>query len=118
MTSVEASEKKNESTVYFNLYGDMEQLSSKPKVKFGNKVRINICDKEDELDELYDLAAMRHKRSLMNIYAKKSKEAMDNNIILADLLRAICTDIMNGNYKTYFNVTKCKISSIGEVKKE
>ena len=41
MTSVEASEKKNESTVYFNLYGDMEQLSSKPKFKFGNKVRIS-----------------------------------------------------------------------------
>ena len=87
-------------------------------VKCVEKLHLDICDKEDELDELYDLAAMRHKRSLMNIYAKKSKEAMDNNIILADLLRAICTDIMNGNYKTYFNVTKCKISSIGEVKKE
>ena len=41
MTPVEASKKENESAVYFNLYGDMKQLSSKPKFKVGNKVRIN-----------------------------------------------------------------------------
>ena len=41
MTPVEASKKKNESTVYFNLYGDMEQLSSKPKFRIGDKVRIS-----------------------------------------------------------------------------
>ena len=40
MTPIEASKKKNESTVYFNLYGDMEQLSSNPKFKVGDKVRI------------------------------------------------------------------------------
>ena len=41
MTPVEASKKKNENTVYFNLYGDMEQLLSKPKFKIGDKVRIS-----------------------------------------------------------------------------
>ena len=41
MTTVEASKKRNESTVYFNLYGDMEQLSSKPKFKVGDKVGIS-----------------------------------------------------------------------------
>ena len=41
MTPVEASKKKNESTVYFNLYDDMEQLSSTPKFKVGDKVRIS-----------------------------------------------------------------------------
>ena len=41
MTPVEASKKKNERTVYFNLYGDMEQLSSKPRFKIGDKVRIS-----------------------------------------------------------------------------
>ena len=41
MTPVEASKKKNESTVYFNLYGNMEQLSSKPRFKIGDKVRIS-----------------------------------------------------------------------------
>ena len=35
-----ASKKKNESTVYYNLYGDMEQSSAKPKFKVGDKVRI------------------------------------------------------------------------------
>ena len=41
MTPVKAIEKRNESAVYFNLYGDMEQLSSKPKFKVGDKVRIS-----------------------------------------------------------------------------
>ena len=46
MTPVEASKKKNESTVYFNPYGNMEQLSSKPRFKVGNKVRVSINTKE------------------------------------------------------------------------
>ena len=82
----------------------------------------DIFNKEDELVELYDkireveedLAAMRHKRSLMKIYVKKLKETMVNNITLADLLHAICTDIMNDNYKKYFNVSK----NTDELKKE
>ena len=41
MTPVEASKKKNEGTVYFNLYGDMKPLSVKPKFKVGDKVRIS-----------------------------------------------------------------------------
>ena len=40
ITPVEASKKKNEGTVYFNLYGDMELSSSKPKFKAGDEVRI------------------------------------------------------------------------------
>ena len=80
-------------------------------VKCVEKLHSDICDKEDELDELYDkirevqedLVAMRHKRSLMKIYVKKLKE-VDHNITLADLLHAICTDIMNDSYKKYLNV--------------
>ena len=44
MTPIEASKKKNEGTVYFNLYGDMEPLKlskQKPKFKPGDKVRIS-----------------------------------------------------------------------------
>ena len=41
MPHIEASKKKNESNLYFNLHGDMEQLSSKPKFKVGDKVRIS-----------------------------------------------------------------------------
>lgn len=40
------SNKKNESIVYFNLYADMEQLSSKPKFNMGNKVRISKYKKK------------------------------------------------------------------------
>ena len=41
MTPTEASKKNNEGVVYFNLYGDMEQISSKSKFKIGDKVRIS-----------------------------------------------------------------------------
>ena len=41
MTPVEASKKKNEGTVYFNLYGDMKMLIQKPKFIIGDKVRIS-----------------------------------------------------------------------------
>ena len=59
MTTVEASKKKNESTVYFNLYGDMEQLSSKPRFKIGDKTRISkykrkVFDKDTHLIGLVD----------------------------------------------------------------
>ena len=33
MTPIEASNKKNEGTVYFNLYGDIETSKQKPKFK-------------------------------------------------------------------------------------
>ena len=50
MTPTEASKKRNEGTVYFNLYGDMETSKQKPKFKIGDKVRIskykrNVFDK-------------------------------------------------------------------------
>ncbi|XP_068689705.1 uncharacterized protein [Montipora foliosa] len=50
MTPVEASNKRNEGIVYFNLYGDTETLKQKPKFKVGDKVRIskykrNVFDK-------------------------------------------------------------------------
>ncbi|XP_068735762.1 uncharacterized protein [Montipora capricornis] len=50
MTPVEASNKRNEGTVYFNLYGDTETLKQKPKFQTGDKVRIskykrNVFDK-------------------------------------------------------------------------
>ena len=90
------------------------------------KLHPDICNKEDELDELYDevnevkqdLAAMRRKRSLIKIYLKKLKE-IDENITLVDLLHVICTEIMNDNYKEYFNVIKnTKVDNIGELKND
>ena len=52
MTPIEAGKNNNEGVVYFNLYGDMEQISSKPKFKIGDKVRISKC-KRKTLDKGY-----------------------------------------------------------------
>ena len=52
MTPTEASKKSNEGTVYFNLYGDMDQVTSKPKFKVGDKVRISKY-KRDVFDKGY-----------------------------------------------------------------
>ena len=41
MTPIEASKKKNEDLVYYNLYGDMQVVKKKPKFKVGDKVRIS-----------------------------------------------------------------------------
>ena len=41
MTPTEASKKKNEGVVYFNLFGDMKPISTKSKFKVGDKVRIS-----------------------------------------------------------------------------
>ena len=41
MTPIEASKKKNQGTVYFNLYGDIEALKQKSKFKIGDEVRIS-----------------------------------------------------------------------------
>ena len=52
MTPIEASKKKNQGAVYFNLYGDIEPLSAKPKLKIGDKVRISKY-KRDVFDKGY-----------------------------------------------------------------
>ena len=41
MTPTEASKKKNEGVVYFNLHGNLKQSSSKPKFEVGDKVRVS-----------------------------------------------------------------------------
>ena len=48
MTPIEASKKKNEGLVYYNLYGDMESKpKTKPKFKVGDKVRISKYKRKD-----------------------------------------------------------------------
>jgi len=41
MTPTEGSNKKNQGTVYFNLYGNSKQVATKPKYKIDDKVRIS-----------------------------------------------------------------------------
>ena len=72
MTPVEASKKKNEITVYFNLYGDMKQLSSKPKFKVGDKVRVSkykrkVFDKDTDLIGLKIYSWSIHKPNYLQI---------------------------------------------------
>ena len=52
MTPIEASKKINEGTVYFNLYGDIEPSSAKPKFKINDMVRISKY-KRDVFDKGY-----------------------------------------------------------------
>ncbi|XP_022777518.1 uncharacterized protein LOC111318936 [Stylophora pistillata] len=41
MTPVEASKKKNEDDIYFNLYGELRASKAKPKFAVGDRVRIS-----------------------------------------------------------------------------
>ena len=41
MTPAEVTNKKNQAAVYFNLYGNLKPLATKPKYNIGNKVRIS-----------------------------------------------------------------------------
>ena len=41
MTPAETANKKNQAAVYFNLYGNLKPLATKPKYNFGDKVRIS-----------------------------------------------------------------------------
>ena len=60
MKSLEASKKKIESSMYFNLYGDMEQLSSKPRFKVDDNVRIsNISTKGKYLTKAIHLTGLK-----------------------------------------------------------
>ena len=66
MTPIEASKKKNEGSVYFNLYGDIQSTKSKAKFKIGDNVRISkykrkVFDKgytpnfTEEIFEVYEV---------------------------------------------------------------
>ena len=84
MTPIEASKKKNEGTVYFNLYGNLEQVSSKPKFKIGDKVRIskykrNVFDKgytPNWSEEIFTVDEIQH----TNPITYKLKDLRDEDI--------------------------------------
>ena len=45
MTPAETSNKNNQGTVYFNLYGNLKPLATKPKYKIGDKEYQNTKEK-------------------------------------------------------------------------
>ena len=84
MTPTEASKKKNEGVVYFNLYGDMETSRQKPKFKVGDKVRISkykrkVFDKgytENFSEEIFTIDKIQH----TNPITYKLKDLRDEEI--------------------------------------
>ena len=96
ITPVEASKKKNEGTVYFNLYGDMELSSSKPKFKAGDEVRIfkykrKIFDKgyiSNWTEEVFTEDKIQNTDPITNKIKDLNSEKIKRSFYTEELLRA------------------------------
>ena len=96
MTPIEASNKKNEVTVYFNLYGDMEPLSAKPKFKVGDKVRIskykrNVFDKgctPNWTEEVFTVDKIQHTNPITYKVKDLRGEDIQGSFYEPELLKA------------------------------
>lgn len=96
MTPVEASKKKNEETVYFNLYGDMEISKQKPKFKVGDKVRISkykrdVFDKgytPNWTEELFTINKIQHTNPITYKIKDLNDEEIQGSFYESELLKA------------------------------
>ncbi|KAL9952549.1 hypothetical protein ACROYT_G039818 [Oculina patagonica] len=96
MTPTEASKKKNEGTVYFNLYGDMEPLSAKPKFKVGDKVRISkykriVFDKgytPNWSEEMFVITKIQHTNPITYKLKDLRDEEIQGSFYEPELLKA------------------------------
>ena len=96
MTPTEASKKSNEGTVYFNLYGDMEQVTSKPKFKVGDKVRIskykrNVFDKgytPNWTEELFIIDKIQYTNPITYELKDLNNEEIKGSFYEPELLKA------------------------------
>ena len=96
MTPTEASKKSNEGTVYFNLYGDMEQVTSKPKFKVGDKVRIskykrNVFDKgytPNWTEELFTIDKIQYTNPITYELKDLNNEEIKGSFYEPELLKA------------------------------
>ena len=96
MTPGEASKKKNEGTVYFNLYGDMEPLLSKPKFKVVDKVRISkykrkIFDKgytPNWTEEVFTVDKIRYTNPITYKLKDLNNEEIKGSFYEPELLKA------------------------------
>ncbi|KAL9987187.1 hypothetical protein ACROYT_G001446 [Oculina patagonica] len=92
----EASKKKNEGTVYFNLYGDMEPLSAKPKFKVGDKVRISkykriVFDKgytPNWSEEMFVITKIQHTNPITYKLKDLRDEEIQGSFYEPELLKA------------------------------
>ena len=96
MTPTEASKKKNQGIVYFNLYGDMNQVSSKPKFKIGDKVRIskykrNVFDKgytPNWTEEMFTIDKIQHTNPITYKLNDLNNEEIKGTFYEPELLKA------------------------------
>ena len=96
MTPTEASKKSNEATVYFNLYGDMGQVTSKPKFKVGDKVRIskykrNVFDKgytPNWTEELFIIDKIQYTNPITYELKDLNNEEIKGSFYEPELLKA------------------------------
>ena len=96
MTPIEASKKKNESVVYFNLYGDMKQSPSRPKFKIGDKVRISkykrkVFDKgytPNWTEEIFLIDKIQQTNPVTYILKDLNNEDIKGSFYEPELLRA------------------------------
>ena len=96
MTPTEASKKKNQGIVYFNLYGDMEQVSSKPKFKIGDNVRISkykrkVFDKgytPNWSEEIFKIDEIQHTNPITYKLKDLNNEEIQGSFYEPELLKA------------------------------
>ena len=96
MKPTEASKKSNKGTVYFNLYGDLEQVTSKPKFKVGDKVRIsqykrNVFDKgytPNWTEELFIIDKIQYTNPITYELKDLNNEEIKGSFYEPELLKA------------------------------
>jgi len=96
MTLTEASQKKNKGIVYFNLNGNTE-LSSKPKFKVGDKVRIlskykrKVFDKgytPNWTEEVFTIDKIQYRNPITNKLKDLNNEEIQDSFYEPELLKA------------------------------
>ncbi|KAL9980981.1 hypothetical protein ACROYT_G009630 [Oculina patagonica] len=96
MTPIEASNKKNEGTVYFNLYGDMKTSKQKPKFKIGDKIRISkykriVFDKgytPNWSEEMFVITKIQHTNPITYKLKDLNNEDIQGSFYEPELLKA------------------------------
>ena len=96
MTPTEASKKNNEGTVYFNLYGEMNQLSSKPKFRVGDNVRISKCKRNvfdkgytpNWTEEVFMIDKIQHTKPITYKLKDQNDEEIQGSFYEPELLKS------------------------------
>ena len=119
MTPTEASKKKNEGTVYFNLYGDTETSKHRPKFKIGDKVRIskykrNMFDKgytPNWTEEVFIINNVQHTDPITYKLKDLNDEEIQGSFYEPELLKAkqdIIDKVIRRDYKKKRALVKWK----------